>query len=617
MKITTILFLALLPFISFSQGCVTYGTGVDGAYLASSTTTIAGGTYNFTSFTIDSGVTVTVTGTAPLIVYCTGTATLNGVLSVSGANGNNGVTFSAGGTGGIGVAGGGNGGGGSYASSTGPIDGTDGFNTGGVSTKGAGWSGGGGAGYATNGLASGGVGGFAGSTYGDVQLSSLLAGSGGGGGSGGYDCGAGGGGAGGGIISLSANSILIGAAGSIQSNGGNGGSDGTGNCGGGGAGSGGAIWITAPTITNNGTISAIGGTGGASAIAGTPYFGIGGNGANGRIRIDVNGAVSGAGSITPVIGYSANVSIIETSQTLTVCAGDSITVGSTTYTTSGNYVDVLTASGGCDSTVTTNLTVLNALGSSQTLTVCAGESVTVGSSTYTTSGNYVDVLTASGGCDSTVTTNLMVLQAIGSSQTLTVCAGDSVAVGSSTYTTSGNYVDVLTASGGCDSTVTTNLTVQLPVDITVTINQGSMQVGESNAGYQWLDCDANNAPIAQATNQTFIPTVNGNYAVEVTVDGCSSTSACTNYNLIGINEFADLAIQLYPNPTSSVVTVSFGIEVPVEQLTVTDVTGRLVHNQSQFTATSLEIDLSREGKGVYFLNVEVNGRVQTLKITKQ
>ena len=175
----------------------------------------------------------------------------------------------------------------------------------------------------------------------------------------------------------------------------------------------------------------------------------------------------------------------------------------------------------------------------------------------------------------------------------------------------------MTASSGCDSSVTTNLTVQLPLDISVTINQGSMQVGESNAAYQWLDCDANNAPISQATNQTFIPNVNGNYAVEVTVDGCTSTSVCTSYNLVGMKELDDLVFQLYPNPTSGMVTVSFGTEVPVEQLTVTDVTGRLMYNQSHFTMNNFEIDLSREGKGVYLLNVQVNGRVQTLKITKQ
>jgi hypothetical protein len=83
-----------------------------------------------------------------------------------------------------------------------------------------------------------------------------------------------------------------------------------------------------------------------------------------------------------------------------------------------------------------------------------------------------------------------------------------------------------------------------------------------------------------------------------------------------MGEFDDLAIQLYPNPTTGIITVSFGIQVPVQKLTVTDVTGRLVREQSQFTTDSMTIDLSRESKGVYFLNVQVGGRIQTMKITK-
>ena len=50
-------------------------------------------------------------------------------------------------------------------------------------------------------------------------------------------------------------------------------------------------------------------------------------------------------------------SAITSSNSQTICAGSSITVGTNTYTATGVYVDVLTASNGCDSTVTTNLTV--------------------------------------------------------------------------------------------------------------------------------------------------------------------------------------------------------------------------------------------------------------------
>lgn len=60
--------------------------------------------------------------------------------------------------------------------------------------------------------------------------------------------------------------------------------------------------------------------------------------------------VTDAGDITPV-----------TDQELTLCAGESITVGPNTYTSSGVYADTLQVFQGCDSIVNTNLTVLEEL----------------------------------------------------------------------------------------------------------------------------------------------------------------------------------------------------------------------------------------------------------------
>ena len=41
---------------------------------------------------------------------------------------------------------------------------------------------------------------------------------------------------------------------------------------------------------------------------------------------------------------------------------------------------------------------------------------------------------------------------------ITICDGDSVLVGSSIYTSTGSYIDILTNSAGCDSIITTNIT---------------------------------------------------------------------------------------------------------------------------------------------------------------
>lgn len=296
--------------VSISQNCYSPGNGSNGAYSATTNTTIAGGEYNFTSFNINPGVLVTVTGNVPLVIKCNGIATINGTLSANGGNGTNGVTFASAGTGGIGVAGGANGGNGVYSSSAGPLNGTSGLGTGGANTNGSGWSGGGGAGYANTGASSGNTaGGFGGPSYGNAPISPTVGGSGGGGGSGGFSCGSGGGGAGGGVIILQTTSLNIGASGMISSNGGNGGSDGTGNCGGGGGGSGGSLLLASPGMTINGQLSAKGGIGGASMVPGSPYFGTGANGSVGRIRLDYNNTLSGTGTYTPAVGYTTTISV--------------------------------------------------------------------------------------------------------------------------------------------------------------------------------------------------------------------------------------------------------------------------------------------------------------------
>jgi len=160
-----------------------------------------------------------------------------------------------------------------------------------------------------------------------------------------------------------------------------------------------------------------------------------------------------------------SVTLPSSIQNLVGCTGFSITVGSNTYTTTGNYIDTLAgaAANGCDSIVTTNLTVSTAINHSQTISGCPGFTVTVGSNTYSTTGTYTDTFLggSAAGCDSIVTTNLTILSASTASQNLNGCSGFSVTVGSNTYSTTGSYIDTLfgASANGCDSIITTNLTI--------------------------------------------------------------------------------------------------------------------------------------------------------------
>lgn len=159
----------------------------------------------------------------------------------------------------------------------------------------------------------------------------------------------------------------------------------------------------------------------------------------------------------------------------TICNGQSIFLEGANQTTAGTYTDVFTAANGCDSTIYTTVTVLEPVSVSNAVTICTGSSYTVGSNTYTTAGQYVDVFTAANGCDSTVTTNLFVESQISTNIVETICTGSIYPFGGQNLLTSGTYTDTLVAGGGCDSIVTLYLTVTplITNSITETICEGT------------------------------------------------------------------------------------------------------------------------------------------------
>ncbi len=271
--------------------CASCGSGKDGDYNATSNKSLSTGTYEFKSFTIDKGVTVTGTGSGPIIIKVQGKVQIDGVLTLNGAQGEDIASCCNNSSGGAAGPGGGAGGGNVYGN--GGSNGSGSGGGGGGCAAGYG-SGGGGGGYGANG--NGGKtsgnscspGGSAGSSYGNALLGTFTGGS--GGGSGGFggaanSSGAGGGG-GGGALRIDASEIAVASGGSITANGGRGGNIGGDRDGGaGGGGSGGALWLRAGKIILTGAVTALGGAAGVTDQV-NGYGGDGGAGSVGRVRVD-------------------------------------------------------------------------------------------------------------------------------------------------------------------------------------------------------------------------------------------------------------------------------------------------------------------------------------------
>ncbi|MBK9737867.1 MAG: T9SS type A sorting domain-containing protein [Saprospiraceae bacterium] len=141
----------------------------------------------------------------------------------------------------------------------------------------------------------------------------------------------------------------------------------------------------------------------------------------------------------------------------TICNGDTIKVGTSNYTFGGSFVDILSSIHGCDSTIISIIELLPSKIENVEVTICKGESITVGNASYTLGGTYIQSSTGENGCEDLLIVKVKVLET-NFSQTISLCQGQSYLIGTSNYTASGVYTNILESSAGCDSIVVTNLT---------------------------------------------------------------------------------------------------------------------------------------------------------------
>jgi hypothetical protein len=382
-----------------------------------------------------------------------------------------------------------------------------------------------------------------------------------------------------------------------------------------------------------------------------------------------NGCTSATSLATMVTVNPTPFPTISAGGLAAICPGDSITLTSSDsvgnqWTFNGNLISgatnptlVITTAGiyiaevtlnGCTSS--SNPIVIAALTASSTPTIsaggattfCTGDSISltssastgnqwflngssIGSATnqtldVTAAGNYTVEATNGNGCTSSVSlaTSIVVNNPVTNSQTFVECAGTSISVGSSTYTATGTYTDILTAANGCDSIITTDLTVLAPIDTTITTTLPTLTANATTATYQWVNCDSNYMHLAGATAQAYTPTFNGTYAVIVTEGSCSDTSSCYTVIVTGIkkNKLTKM-LTLFPNPTSGNVNIELGQIFNEVTIKVINVTGQTLSTKS-FKSTD-KIDFDIEGtSGVYLLEITTDeGDFTTVKVLKK
>lgn len=198
------------------------------------------------------------------------------------------------------------------------------------------------------------------------------------------------------------------------------------------------------------------------------------------------------------------------------------------------------------------------------------------------------------------------------------CGGTAVGTGTSLMVSApGTYY--VRGEGGCvtGGTCNTITVTQTTVNTGTSVSGITISSSQPGATYRWLNCATGYSVINGATAQSYTPTVNGTYAVEVTLNGCVDTSNCVVINNLGIDDISIQDISVYPNPTNGKLEVNFGKVIDLQAFTVTDVTGRQIRIEQAMLTDKVSIDISREAAGVYFINVKVGNAIQTVRVIKE
>jgi hypothetical protein len=253
-----------------------------------------------------------------------------------------------------------------------------------------------------------------------------------------------------------------------------------------------------------------------------------------------------------------------------------------------------------------------------TLTRSPGNITTTGTGTSTTitglaAGNYTYTVTNASGCTSPSSGNVFIdaqpalpaVPTVGTitqptcdiatgsvvlsnlpttgTWTLTRTPGNITTTGTGTSTTitglaAGTYTYTIINASGCTSVSSASVVINdqpaTPEAPIITLNGNILHSNAIN-GNQWYN---QLGIINGATNQDYIVTLNGDYNVIVTIDGCSSVASnIINVVLSGI-ELADNinTIQIYPNPSTGIISIIFPENNTVSRFEVINPSGKII-----------------------------------------
>lgn len=149
----------------------------------------------------------------------------------------------------------------------------------------------------------------------------------------------------------------------------------------------------------------------------------------------------------------------KTSLTMYFCPGDSTLVAGVYRKEPGIYYDSSLTVGGCDSVIETQLIRATRVRNRSDIVLCEGEEYLLDGEYYDKPGSFIDSFKTVHGCDSIRIVNVFVYPSYSSSIYYDICDGDTLYLDNRMYFDPGVYYDSLTTIKGCDSILTTEVSV--------------------------------------------------------------------------------------------------------------------------------------------------------------
>jgi len=327
------------------------------------------------------------------------------------------------------------------------------------------------------------------------------------------------------------------------------------------------------------------------------------------------------------------------------------------YTNPGNYSVTLIATGpgGSNTMTKTNYITVNPKPNisiySTRDSICKGDTIIIfatGGDSYLWSHNlgsqpmvtimpeisttYFATATNSFNCSNVDSISIIVNQPPNISinaQPSTICQGDTAiitATGAHNYYWSSNanndiisvspnnstsYIVTGYSNDGCSSSVSVAIIVK-PIPpkpiIIITNNSPFTLMSTSDIGNQWY---LNDNPISGATDQTYIVNEDGNYFTIVTIDGCSSLpSNLITTNNVGINDYTNDEILIYPNPAQDIIYIQS--PNPIYEVMIINNLGQIV---ATYSDTGI-INIDQLANGVYQIMIKTEDNIVVLPLIK-